>query len=326
MGVRLDDGATLVVASDRSDLAELRAGLRTSAATFGGAICLFALIGGLLAGGLFLRRLAGVNRSILRIVDGGLAERLPAIGMSPEFDDLSANLNRMLDRIEALMDGMRQVSTDIAHDLRTPLTRLRQRLETLKETQADRLTGAEIDGAVAETDRILAIFGALLRISSLEAGAAGRRFAPADLSEIVGRVSDAYRPVADDAGHSLDAAIAPGIAVSVDADMLTQAITNLVENAIVHTPPGSRIVLALELLGGETLISVADDGPGIPPEERAKVLGRFYRLENSRGVAGAGLGLSLVAAVAAVHRADLRLTDNRPGLRAELILPSVEGG
>jgi signal transduction histidine kinase len=320
LGVRLSDGATLVVASDRSDLDQLRAGLVASAALFGGAVTLFVLIGGWLAGGRFLRRLNEVNRSVHRIVEGRIAERLPAIGMSGEFDDLSTNLNHMLDRIEALMEGMRQVSTDIAHDLRTPLTRLRQRLETLKETPPEDLTGAEIDGAIDETDRILAIFAALLRISSLEAGAGARRIAPVDLSEIVERVFEAYRPVAEDADHALSATIAPDVVIQGDADMLIQAATNLVENAVFHTPPGCRIALTLDRRPGHAVIAVADNGPGVPAAERDKVLGRFYRLEASRGVPGAGLGLALVAAVAAIHRADLRLTDNGPGLRVELIL------
>ena len=321
LGVRLEDGATLVVASDRSDLAELRGGLVTSAAVFGGGVILCALFGGLAVGTLFLRRLAEVNRAVHRIVEGDVSRRLPAIGMSPEFDDLSAHLNRMLDRIEALMEGVRQVSTDIAHDLRTPLSRLRQRLETLRESLPDAGSREAVDGAIGEADRILAIFAALLRISALEAGAARGRMVAASLSEIMERVFQAYLPVAEDSGHGLSADIAPGVEAAIDADMMTQAVSNLVENAVFHTPPGGTIVIGLQRAPEGIVISVADNGPGIPADERDKVLGRFYRLEGSAPTSGAGLGLAMVAAVSAIHGADLRLRDNRPGLVIELVLP-----
>jgi signal transduction histidine kinase len=320
VGVRLGDGAILVVGSDTSDLKGLRQALGLSTMEFGIGISLLALIGGLVVGTIFLRRLDRVNRVVGRIMQGSLSERLPAIGMSAEFDDLSTNLNVMLDRIESLMAGMRQVSTDIAHDLRTPLTRLRQRLEDMKAglSGAEPVTEEKVEAAIAQTDSILAIFRALLRISSLEAGAGKQHFSEVDLSEMLNRVFHAYLPVAEDADHILSAAIEPAVKVQGDAELLTQAVTNLIENALAHTPTGSHIGLSVKQTEDGVVTTVADDGPGIPLEERGEVLRRFYRLDASRHSSGAGLGLALVSAIVALHEAQLSLTDNCPGLRAEM--------
>ncbi len=320
LGVRLDDGAILVVGSDTSELRDLRQTLGLSTMEFGIGISLLALIGGLVVGTIFLRRLDRVNHAVGRIMQGSLSERLPAIGMSAEFDELSTNLNRMLDRIESLMAGLRQVSTDIAHDLRTPLTRLRQRLEDMKEGLggSEPVIEEQIETAIAQTDSILAIFRALLRISLLEAGAGKQRFAEVDLSEMLDRVFHAYLPVAEDAHQVLSADIEPAVKVRGDAELLTQAVTNLIENALVHTPTGSHICLSVGRRAGGVALTVADDGPGIPAEERAKVLRRFYRLDVSRHSPGAGLGLAIVSAIAALHEAQISLADNCPGLRVEI--------
>jgi signal transduction histidine kinase len=320
LGARLDDGSILVVASDRSDLEELRWGLGTSSAAFGALITALALIGGFAVGSVFLRRLDRVNRSVERIMEGSLTERLPTIGMSSEFDHLSTNLNRMLARIEALMEGVRNVATDIAHDLRTPLTRLRQRLEKIRDSSVGSATEAEIQAALTQLDDILGVFRALLRISTLEAGTGRQRIVDVDLSDLVTRVADAYRAVAEDAGHVLSAAIAPDMSGRADPEMLTQAVTNLIDNAIIHTPSGCHVSVELYRRADGIVIAVADDGPGVAENERSRVLERFYRTDSSRGTPGAGLGLALVSAVAHIHDGDLTLTDNRPGLRAELRL------
>lgn len=322
LGARLHDGAVLVVASDTSDLDELRQGLGATTAMFGLAITVLALVGGFIIGTMFLRRLDQVNRSVERIMQGSFAERLPAIGMSPEFNQLSTNLNRMLDRIEVLMEGMRQVSTDIAHDLRTPLTRLRQRLEEMQNAAPGSVSKEQIDGTIAQTDQILGVFRALLRISSLEAGAGRERMTQVDLSALIQSLVEAYRPVAEDAQHVLTSQIEPNISGYADSEMLAQAVTNLVENAIFHTPQGCAIVIGLERRPNGFAIIIADNGPGIPEVERQRVLKRFYRLDGSRGTPGAGLGLALVSAVAAIHGADLKLTDNSPGLRVEMTFHS----
>lgn len=318
LGAALADGSVLVVATDTYDVQDLRERLDSFTILAGLGITLFALFGGYLAGGLFVRRLDSVNAAIGRIMAGNVAERLPTIGISREFDQLSANLNAMLDRMEALMEGLRQVSTDIAHDLRTPLTRLRQQLETMREAGSAELYEAGVDGAIGQVDEILAIFRALLRIGTLEGGAGRQRFETVDLSEIAGRVVAAHQPVAEDDGKSLVAEHAPGVLVEGDAELLAQMLTNLIDNAIRHTPIGSRIVSKLVSVDGAVVASVSDDGPGIPADERVHVVKRFYRLDRSRHLPGAGLGMALAAAIAALHAARFELLDNQPGLKVQL--------
>ena len=318
LGVALPNGGTLVVATDTYDIQELRRALDRFLVVAGAVITVLALVGGYLIGALFMRRLDRVNAAIARVMAGNTAERLPPIGISREFDQLSANLNAMLDRIGALMDGLRQVTTDIAHDLRTPLGRLRQQLEQTRDARDPERFDASIDTAIAQTDEILAIFRALLRIGTLEGGDGRQYFAPLDLSELVGRVIAAYQPVAEDDGKTLIAAHADGLLIEGDAELLAQMMTNLVDNAIRHTPAGSTIVSRLERIDGAIVASVSDDGPGIPPHERDAVLTRFYRLDRSRNLPGAGLGMALAAAIAALHRVRLELLDNRPGLRVRL--------
>lgn len=320
-GTRLEDGAILVVASDTSDLVRLRRELSGFTERVGVGIALFVLLGGLATGGVFLRRLDRVNASIARIVAGRFAERLPPIGMGPEFDRLSANLNAMLDRIEVLMDGLRQVSTDVAHDLRTPLTRLRQRLERLRDSATPDLA-AEADAALAQTDHLLAVFSALLRIGAMESGRARALLAPVDLSELLERIGEAYRPEIEDGGRRLLVDVEGSVSVEGDRELLGQAAANLVENAMKHTPVGSTIRLGAAREGREVMVTVSDDGPGVPPDERGRVLRRFYRLDRSRSTPGAGLGLPLVAAVAALHDGAVSLADAGPGLRVTLALPA----
>jgi len=321
LGVRLADSSLLVVATDTYDIQALRRELDDFTILCGVGITLFALIGGYLVGSLFMRRLERVNLSVGRIMEGSLAERLPTIGISPEFDRLTANLNRMLERIGALMEGLRQVSTDIAHDLRTPLTRLRQQLESVQEARSIEAYDSGVEVALIQTDEILAIFRALLRIGTLEGGAGRQRFERVHLSEIMDRVFQAYQPVAEDEGKMLTAEHARKTVVEGDGELLAQIFTNLIDNALVHTPPGTRIVSRLEMRQGRVIASVADDGPGIAASDRPNVVKRFYRLDRSRNLPGAGLGLALVAAIAALHDAHLELEDNRPGLAVRLIFP-----
>jgi signal transduction histidine kinase len=324
LGTRLSDGSLLVIATDAFDVQQLRHRLNLFTIWGGIGISLFALVGGYLVGGLFMRRLDRVNESVSRIMAGNLAERLPTIGMSQEFDLLSANLNRMLDRIGALMEGMRQVSTDIAHDLRTPLSRLRQHLEATRESASIESYDAGVELAIAQADNILTIFRALLRIGSLEGGIGRQRFAVVDLSEIMNRVYLAYHPVAEDQGKMLVADHMPEIWVQGDGELLAQMFTNLVDNALGHTPPGTQIASSLSLVNGQVVVSISDNGPGIPAGERSNVLGRFYRLDRSRNLPGSGLGLALVAAIASLHEIRLSLEDNAPGLRVKLEFPVLK--
>lgn len=322
LGTRLPDGSTLIVGTDTFDVQKLRH--RLAAFTIGSSIgmTLIALIGGYVIGLLFLQRLGRVNGAVARIMSGDFSERLPKIGMSPEFDHLSRNLNDMLERIAALMEGLRQVSTDIAHDLRTPLTRLQQRLESIRGSGSPAAYEAGIEAALAQIDEIHAIFRALLRIGLIEGSERRETLRPVDLSELVGRVAEAYRPAAEDAGRPFAVSIEPGIAVSGDSELLAQMLTNLVDNALVHTPDGTAVEVSLTRNGGRPVIDVADEGPGVPADRRGKVLTRFYRLDASRHTPGAGLGLALVAAIASLHHAAVELDDNLPGLRVRLRFPA----
>jgi len=221
------------------------------------------------------------------------------------------------------MDGLRQVTTDIAHDLRTPLSRLRQQLEATLEAGDASQYEAGIENAIVQTDQILTIFRALLRIGTLEGGDGRQRFGTVDLSEVIGRVVAAHEPVAEDEGQTLIAEHQAGVTVAGDADLLAQMMTNLIDNAIRHTPVGTRIVSRLERTDSGIVASIADNGPGIPADKRENVLARFYRLDRSRNLPGAGLGMSLAAAIASLHHADMVLLDNGPGLLIQVTFPAA---
>jgi signal transduction histidine kinase len=317
-GVTLGDQSSLAVGSNSYDVAELRDWLDTVAAWSGIGITLLALGAGYLIASIFVRRLDRINEAANRVMLGRLSERLPVMGMGPEFDRLSANLNRMLERIETLVTGMRQVSTDIAHDLRTPLTRLRQRLEVTRASPSIEAHRQAIDDATNQVDEVLGMFGALLRIGSLEAGIGGDRFKPVDLSDVLERVAMAYQPSIEDQNKALKLSIEPGIAVEGDGDLLAQMFNNLIENALVHTPAHSLITIGLHRELDAVIAVVADNGPGIPAADQAKVLQRFYRLERSRSLPGSGLGLSLAVAVARLHHAELSITDSHPGVAVSI--------
>lgn len=318
LGVLLHGGGRLLVAEETDDRDELIDALFSAFAMAGGVSLLLAVIGALLTSGAFLRRLEGFNRTADRIIDGALDERVPLRGTGDEFDRLASNVNGMLDRIQALVESMRQVSNDIAHDLRTPLARLRQGLDAVRRSEGDKERYQQaIDLALAECDQILTTFGALLRIAQIEARTRRAGFTEVDLSSIFETIAETYAPVAEDHGRVLIAEIAPGIRSRGDPDLLTQMLANLVENAIRHTKIGSTIRVALEE-DGKPIGTVTDDGPGIPEGARKRVFDRFFRLESSRATPGSGLGLSLVAAVTQLHEVEIELEDARPGLRVEL--------
>jgi signal transduction histidine kinase len=226
-----------------------------------------------------------------------------------------AGLNAMLERIQQLLEGLRQVTSDIAHDLRTPLGRLRQRLEDAREHATNTAEyAAATEAAIAEADSLLEIFSALLRIAQIEAGAQKSAFTDVDLSVLMRSIAEAYAPPAEDSDHKLESAIADGASLTGDRQLLAQMVSNLVENALTHTPAGCTVRLALRKAGSRIEIEVADNGPGIPEAERDKVFDRFYRLDRSRTTAGSGLGLALVKAIATLHGLTLRLEDRQPGL------------
>lgn len=333
---------TLAIAADGVE--KLHAAERAILAAFAAAGALTLLLAG--AGGLLmsrgvLRRIDAINATAAAVQAGRLDARVPARAEGDEIDALGLNLNAMLERIHALMDNLRQVSSDVAHDLRTPLARLRQTLESARdEAGAAPQVRAALDAALAETDGLLDTFSALLRIAQIESKARRGGFAPVDLSGVAALARDTYAAVAEDGGRTLTAAIAAGVAVEGDRGLLVQALANLIENALRHTPPGAQVALSLRREGGEAVLRVADDGPGVPASERAAVLRRFHRLERSRTTPGNGLGLALVAAVAELHDGRLALADAipgalpdampgampcaaRPGLAVELRLPAA---
>ena len=223
-------------------------------------------------------------------MDGRLEERVPAIGMGDEFDRLTANLNLMLDRNQALMEGLRQVSTDIAHDLRTPLSRFGSIWMRCAKSLRPAGLRASIDEALAQVDDVLTTFHALLRIGQIEGGAGRARFEPVDLSAVMERVRLAYETAAEDAGTTLCAVITPDVVVNGDPQLLTQLFANLVENALRHAGEKASISMGLSRIGGRVRAVVADDGQGVPAAERSRVLSRFYRLDASRSTPGSGLG------------------------------------
>ena len=266
-----------------------------------------------------LRRIETISRTARHIMAGDFSRRIPVRGTRDEFDQLAGSLNAMLERNEAAMESVRQVSNDVAHDLRTPLTRLRQRLEL---AQRRALSVEEwrqaAEGCISEMDAILETFGGLLRIAQIESGMPTRRFTRVDLSGLLRTVVEIYQSMAEEKEQLFAADIASGLTVWGDRELLTQMIANIIENAMKHSPRGASIDVATRGTPSTIVIAVNDSGPGIPAEERARVFQRFYRLERSRSTPGNGLGLSLVEAIAALHQAGIELTDNRPGLSVEL--------
>lgn len=310
---------TLVVGKSTQAVHELQEWMAEIALWGTVGMAVLAAVGGLTAGLILARRLDKVNDATARIMQGHLGDRLPPIGLGSEFATLRDNLNRMLERLEASMEAMRHVSSDIAHDLRTPLNRMRQRLEHARghATTVRGLQGA-IDQALMDLDGALDIFAALLRIAQIEAGTGRETFAPVSASGLARRVYEAYQPVADQAGHTMAQLADSDGMILGDEDLLIQMLSNLVENAIVHADGPIHIIIDVYDEGTGTVLCVRDTGSGIPDEALPKVTRRFVRLDHSRHSPGSGLGLALVAAIAALHDADLVLESNRPGLTARI--------
>jgi signal transduction histidine kinase len=326
-GSELPKGYWLIVGADIGRVAQLG---RAILATFGWVLLLtitLAIGGGIALSAAFLSRIDSITRTAEAIIGGDVHRRIPLRGAADDIDRLAATLNRMLDRIGSLMEALRQVSNDIAHDLRTPLGRLRQTLDEVRRGPGSRADyEVALDRAVGETDAILDTFAALLRIAQIEAGTRQSGFRAVDLSELAEGLSQTYAPVAEDAGKRFEASIAAGIAINGDRELLAQMLANVIENAIHHTPDGATIRVTLQPAAHGPLLTVSDTGPGIAEGERSRVFERFYRLERSRTTAGSGLGLSLVAAIADLHDAKVALSDNNPGLVLVIAFPSHSAG
>ena len=302
------------------DISPLIAAKERIATTLAWGLVLTLALGGL--GGWWIsrrmaQRIETINRTSREIIDGDLSRRMPLQGTGDELDRLAGSLNQMLDRIQTLMEDVRRVSDNIAHDLRTPLGRLHNQLDSLRGDLLHKgmSTGA-VDQALAESQGLLATFNALLRIARIESRARTEGFAPIDLAALVSDVVDFYEPLAEARRQKLTFSGVPGMRLSGDRDLLFQALANLLDNAIKYTPENGHIAVTLASVDNATAeLSVADDGPGIPDAERGHVFQRFFRLESSRTTAGSGLGLSLVAAVARLHNMTIEVTDNAPGTR-----------
>jgi len=284
------------------------------------------LVGGALMSRNLLARLDVINSTSREIMAGDLTRRVPVTGSADEFDTLAENLNRMLERIERLMRGMREVTDSVAHDLRTPLNRLRNRIDAAqRRLPPDSAEAAEIDSAAIEIDQLIATFNALLLIAEAEAGMAREKMAPVDLREVVEGISELYGPVAEENGIALTTAPSGAVLIAGNRSLITQAVSNLVDNAIKYAGAGGKVAIAVDATPRGVALSVADNGVGIPAEDRARVLDRFVRLEASRHSPGTGLGLSLVVAVARLHDAQFNLTDNKPGLKATIVFRHLAG-
>lgn len=283
-------------------------------------------LGGVLVGSNTLRRVDAIALATDRIIQGDLSKRLPWYGIGDEFDRVSQNVNRMLDQIEQLTAGMRTVIDSVAHDLRGPLTRLRGHIEMVSAGTPSLEDYREaLATALAETERLNQTVNALLHIAQAESGATGIAMQGVDLSALTGDTVELYGPLAEDNGLEMATELQPGVVVRGHRQLLAQALANLVDNAIKYTPAGGRIGVSVTAKDRQALLEVRDTGPGIPEADRARVLKRFVRLDASRSQPGSGLGLSLVAAVAQLHRATLALGDNEPGLRVALAFETWTG-
>ena len=317
-------GYRLLVGRDISDASAFRGRVR-STLLWAGLIALgIGLAGGSLMSRNLLRRVEQVNRTSERVMAGNLSDRVPLHGSGDEFDQLAANLNRMLEQIERLMTAMREVTDDVAHDMKTPLSRLRTRLErALSERSADTPQDEAIRAAIDEADRLLSTFNSLLSIAELESGARDDGAEPLDLSEIAREAAELYEPVAEENGFGLKVSLLSGLTTRGDRHLLSQALANLLDNALKYAG-GGQIEIRAFSRGEHVVLEVTDEGPGIPEAQRETVLNRFVRLEPSRTTPGNGLGLSLVRAIAHRHGGSVELGDNQPGLRVRLELPKLD--
>lgn len=320
---KLDNGYVLGVGKEMSALAATERAMGRALLWAFIVIVLFGAIGGTWLSRRTLRQLDSITRTAQAVGAGRLTQRIPLRDTGDELDELGRTLNLMFDRIENLIANVRQVSTGIAHDLRTPLARLRNRLESL---QADKsgMTDEVLTGAIAEVDGILQTFTSLLRLAELETGVLRAGFVDVDLSALVSQVVEVYQPIAEDVGKTLQRGqLDSDIRVRGDKNLVQQLLVNLLENAYQHAGPNCDVVVSLIRRDQEILLQVADNGVGIPMQERDRLIKPFQRREESGGT---GLGLALVYSIAQLHEAELRLLENHPGLLCEISFPRLSQG
>jgi signal transduction histidine kinase len=317
--VELKGEYELLVGRDVNDLQNFRTLIQE---TLYGAVALALLLGlggGFLTSRNFLRRVDKITETSHQIMAGDLSGRMPILGSHDELDRLSTSLNEMLSQIERLMQGMKEVSSNVAHDLKTPLTRMRARVEAaLRHDSKNELRDA-LNQTIEECDGLLRTFNALLSIAKSEAGQGSQKFENLNLHELLTDLAELYEPLAEEAGGTLTNQVNNNLNVSGDRQLIAQALSNLLDNALKYGE--GEISLGGKIEGGKVIVTVADHGKGIPVEDRERVLMRFVRLDESRSKPGNGLGLSLVASVMTLHGGKLVLEDNQPGLKAILNFP-----
>ena len=332
--VQLPGGFRLLVGRDLEERERLF-GIVVNAGQWSLALVIvLGLIGGFFVSRRVLSRIDAMTGTAQTIMAGDLSGRLPVAGTGDELDRLADNVNAMLERIEALMRGLKEVSDNIAHDLKTPLTRLRNRCEqALRSAAGEASYRAALESTIAESDELIRTFDALLMIARAESGQARDNMAEFDASEIARDVGELYEPVADEKGIALKVEAPAAAPVHGNRELVSQALANLIDNAIKYAGPNGKINgMPAEIVvkagndGDRITLSVADRGPGIPDADRGRVVERFVRLEQSRSEPGSGLGLSLASAVARLHGGELKLEDNHPGLRTTIALPRAGPG
>jgi signal transduction histidine kinase len=320
----LPDGYHILVGRDISDLGRFANEIYAALALTILLIFVLAAVASVSVTRRTVGRIESINATSRSIMESGLGRRIPIRGTQDEWDHLAQNLNSMLERIEGLMAEVKEVSDNVAHDLRTPLTRMRGRLEkaSIDKGASDR-DQSLINETIADLDDVLRMFASLTRISRIEATNQKIAFRTVNLVEIATAVGDLFDASAESKGGRVEVIGDKSVRISADRDLLFDAISNLVDNAIKHGRDGGVVIISVEQNDDGAVVSIADDGPGIPPDEVDRVFRRFYRLERSRSTPGNGLGLSLVAAVVRLHGAHVALSDNRPGLKVELHFPSL---
>jgi signal transduction histidine kinase len=318
----LPDGSHLLVGKDIDDVDEFVEQIETA---LGLSILLIFVIGAVSTASVTRRtvgRIEAINATTRAIMQSGLGERIPLRGTRDEWDQLAANLNSMLERIEGLMGEVKQVTDNVAHDLRTPLARIRGRLEKAYHRRQDGEYDPSLIGdTLADLDAVLRMFSSLMRISQIETTDRTAAFRTVNLGEIASEVVELFDAAAEDRSGCLNIVANERVLVTGDKDLLFDTVANLVDNAIKHGREAGQVTVEVAQSDGGAVISIADDGPGIPAEEYQHVFKRFYRLERNRLTPGNGLGLSLVGAVARLHGARIEMRDNAPGLNLRLWFP-----
>jgi len=322
LNVPLPGGLHLLIGRDVEDRARIRVLILNGLAWAVIAALVIALLGAVITRRALSVRIELIQRTATAIVQGDWGQRIPEAASGDEFDQLTRTINQMLEQIQALLEGVRNVSNAVAHDLRTPLAEARARLEDVLRGDTSGDMAAGVEQAVDDIDRVIAMSNALLRLAEIDSGVRRSGFREVELEEVASEVLELYQPIAQEKGVALTSNLAGVPRVRGDPFLLAQAVGNLIDNAIKYTPAAGAINVRIEAeANGEIAMTVADNGPGIVDMEKARVTERFYRGDTSRGTAGVGLGLSLVAAIARLHGGTLILADNSPGLSASVRLP-----